>query len=254
MTPTAPDHAGHPPPRRRGAHGAGWDVVIPVKPLAQAKSRLAGLGDDVRRDLALAFLLDVVSAVPRRAGCARDRGGHRRRARGRTRARPALGERVPVVPDAEPTELNRALHRGVAELRAAPAPRGGRVLALCADLPALTPAPLADLLADAAPGAGRRSSPTTAGVGTTALPRPGAALFDPRFGAGSRGRARRRGAVDLTAPAPPGAARRRRHPRGPGGAGRRSRPGPHRRAVPRTGSRDGRDRPHWAGRRRCDRA
>ena len=40
-----------------------WSVVIPVKVLAQAKSRLAGLADADRRALALAMAVDTVAAA-----------------------------------------------------------------------------------------------------------------------------------------------------------------------------------------------
>ena len=55
-------------------------VLVPVKPPAVGKSRLAGLGDDERRELAAAFALDTVEAC--RAADARSSevlGDHRRR-------------------------------------------------------------------------------------------------------------------------------------------------------------------------------
>ena len=42
---------------------APFGVVVPVKPPAVAKSRLGGLGDDVRRALASAFAADTVEAA-----------------------------------------------------------------------------------------------------------------------------------------------------------------------------------------------
>src|SRR5580698_5030853 len=41
----------------------GWTVLLPVKVLAQAKSRLAVLAGDRRHELALAVASDTVSAV-----------------------------------------------------------------------------------------------------------------------------------------------------------------------------------------------
>ena len=38
-------------------------VLVPVKPPAFAKSRLADLGDDTRRELATAFAVDTVNAA-----------------------------------------------------------------------------------------------------------------------------------------------------------------------------------------------
>ncbi len=115
MNPTAPGDSDRPVRTLRDAGAPGWHVVIPVKPLDRAKSRLAGLGDDVRRDLALAFLLDVLDAVrgaPDVLGIAvvtSDDGVA-------GRVQDDLGARVLVVPDAEPMELNHALHRGAVAL------------------------------------------------------------------------------------------------------------------------------------------
>jgi 2-phospho-L-lactate/phosphoenolpyruvate guanylyltransferase len=46
-----------------GAAGIGWTVLLPVKVLARAKSRLAVLAGPRRRELALALASDTVSAV-----------------------------------------------------------------------------------------------------------------------------------------------------------------------------------------------
>lgn len=205
MIPTASDHPDRPSRGPRDADAPGWHVVLPVKPLDRAKSRLAGLGDDVRRDLALAFLLDVLDAVrgaPDVLGIAvvtSDEG-----VAGRVRA--DLGARVQVVPDAEPRELNHALHRGAAALASAngAGPRAGdaAVLALCADLPALTVVAVTDLLA-AAPRSGAAFVADHTGAGTTAY-LAGPARFNPRFGVGSRAAHAEQGATDLTTFARPG--------------------------------------------------
>ena len=42
---------------------AAWGVVVPVKHLDVAKSRLSAYGESARRDLALAFAVDVVRAA-----------------------------------------------------------------------------------------------------------------------------------------------------------------------------------------------
>src|SRR3954470_1924048 len=42
---------------------AAWGLVVPVKRLALAKTRLASYGDATRQELALAFALDVVAAA-----------------------------------------------------------------------------------------------------------------------------------------------------------------------------------------------
>lgn len=201
MIPTAPDHPDRPTRGPRDAEAPGWHVVIPVKPLDQAKSRLAGLGDDVRRDLALAFLLDVLDAVrgaPDVLGIAvvtSDDGVA-------GRVQNDLGARGLVVPDDEPRELNHALHRGASALASANGADDAAVLALCADLPALTAVAVTDLLA-AAPRSGPGFVADHTGVGTTAyLAAP--ARFDPRFGAGSRAAHAEQGAADLTTFARPG--------------------------------------------------
>lgn len=196
MTPTAPDLSS-PAPHDRGP--AGVDVVIPVKPLDRAKSRLAVLGDDARRDLALAFVRDVLVAVRGAAGV-RDIVVVTADEQVASLVRAELGGRGRLVPDTEPRELNRALHRGVADLLGTrPDADGAGVLALCADLPALTSRALAELLA-AAPVARPGFVADHTGTGTTAYLAP-PALFDPRFGPGSRD-AHARDAVDLTAGVP----------------------------------------------------
>ena len=187
--------------------------MIPVKPLDRAKSRLAGLGDDVRRDLALAFLLDVLDAVrgaPDVLGIAvvtSDDGVA-------GRVRDDLGARVQVVPDAEPMELNHALHRGAAALAStngAGAGAGAGATERAATRRARTVRGPAGAdrrsrwptCSPPRPGPEPASSPTTPAPGTTAyLAAP--ARFDPRFGAGSRAAHAEQGAADLTAFARPG--------------------------------------------------
>ncbi len=193
MTPTAPAPSS-PAPQVRGA--AGVDVVIPVKPLDEAKSRLALLGDGVRRDLALAFVGDVLTAV-RGATGVREVVVVTADEQVARLVRSQLGDRGRVVPDTAPLELNRALHLGAAALRGTrrEEDRAG-VLALCADLPALTSRAVSDLVA-VAPRARAGFVADHTGAGTTAYLAP-PDLFDPRFGPGSRA-AHARSAEDLTA-------------------------------------------------------
>src|SRR6202012_6251827 len=47
----------------RGPAGYAWPVLLPVKVLAQAKSRLAALAGERRLELALALASDTVAAV-----------------------------------------------------------------------------------------------------------------------------------------------------------------------------------------------
>ena len=170
-----------------------WTLVIPLKPLARAKSRLAAAaGDGLRPGLALAFAQDTVAAAlacpavrdvavvtddalarPRAGGAGRpDRAGH-----------PGGG-------------LNAALAHGAG--RCAPARPRRAVAALNADLPALRPAELARVLDGAAaipraflrmrPESARRCCPPRPG---TEL-RPGVRHGRPGPGTGLRGGGTRR--------------------------------------------------------------
>jgi 2-phospho-L-lactate/phosphoenolpyruvate guanylyltransferase len=167
-----------------------WTLVVPVKPLTRAKSRLSGPAGPHRERLALAIATDTVSAALR---CSRVRGVLV--VTDDPVAAPelaALGAHV--VPDEPDSGLNPALVYGAAQALLL-APEGG-VGALSADLPALRPAELDRALqaADAAPNA---FVPDAAGLGTTLYTaRPGAG-FSPAFGAGSRDRHRGLGAVEL---------------------------------------------------------
>jgi 2-phospho-L-lactate guanylyltransferase len=174
-----------------------WSVVIPVKVLAQAKSRLAGLADADRRALALAMAVDTVAAA---VGC---------RYVGAvvvvTDDRSVSGEvsllGAAVIADSPGAGLNQALVAG-AEHSAGRWPGYGRA-ALLADLPALTSGDLTAALcaASAVPSAFVADA---AGTGTTMYAaRPGSA-FRPRFGPGSRGLHQQAGVTELDLPSVPG--------------------------------------------------
>jgi 2-phospho-L-lactate/phosphoenolpyruvate guanylyltransferase len=166
-----------------------WSIVIPVKVLAQAKSRLGDLAGPRRPQLALAMAADTVAAA---VACA---------------AGPVIvvtddaaagaqlsGLGALVLPDQPAAGLNPALEFGAAQAAARWPGRG--TAALAADLPALDPDELGGALAAAA---GQRAAfvPDAAGTGTTLyLAGPGAA-FCPRFGPGSAGRHRQAGAAEL---------------------------------------------------------
>ncbi len=167
-----------------------WSLVIPVKVLARAKSRLAGLAGPAREALALAMAADTVSAA---AACpvvaavlvVTDDAA----------AASTLGELGAVIVADEPgAGLNPALAHG-ASVAAARWPRSGTA-GLAADLPALRPAELARGLRAAArwPEAFVADA---AGTGTTLYAaRPGTP-FRPRFGPGSAARYRAGGAVEI---------------------------------------------------------
>ncbi|MFC3819910.1 2-phospho-L-lactate guanylyltransferase [Planomonospora venezuelensis] len=167
----------------------GWTVVVPVKTLVAAKTRLAEAAGPHRAALAVAIACDTVEAA---LSCARV-------ARvvvvtGDPVAAEALsGVGAHLVADPE-AGLNAALRRGAREaVRLAP---GDPVGALQADLPSLRPAELARVLA-AAEEFDRSFLPDAAEVGTTFYGvRPGSE-FAPGFGGQSRERHLRRGAKEL---------------------------------------------------------
>ncbi|MBW1598147.1 2-phospho-L-lactate guanylyltransferase [Streptomyces sp. JJ38] len=175
----------------REVAGARWSVVVPLKTLGLAKSRLAPtFDDDLRPRLALAFALDTVTAALACPGVwsvvvvTDDPLA--------TRELTSLGARV--LPDIPGAGLNPALRHGAERVRAQ-APRT-HLAALNADLPALRPAELGRVLAAAARFP-RAFLADAAGVGTTLLTaRPGVALA-PAFGGESRRRHRASGAVEL---------------------------------------------------------
>jgi 2-phospho-L-lactate/phosphoenolpyruvate guanylyltransferase len=170
---------------------ARWSLVVPLKPLHLAKSRLAtGTGDVLRPRLALAFAQDTVRAALASPAVLDVTVVTDDPAAGAELA--ALGARV--VPDVPADGLNAALAHGAHEARLArpDAP----VAALNADLPALRPGELARVLAAAA--AHRRAFlADAAGVGTTLLAAaPGTALA-PAFGGPSRRAHLASGAVEI---------------------------------------------------------
>lgn len=167
-----------------------WGVVVPVKRLGIAKSRLGTYGDPARRRLALAFAADVVSAARDCAVVVQvlvvtdDPVA--------AAALSALGARV--VADDPDAGLNPALTHGADLLRAAEASLG--VVTVSSDLPALTPQDLSAALADV-PCGGRAFVADSAGTGTTLLAAAPPAPLAPAYGPGSSGRHRASGALEL---------------------------------------------------------
>jgi 2-phospho-L-lactate/phosphoenolpyruvate guanylyltransferase len=181
------------PDYRNRPSRAAWSLVLPLKPLALAKSRLAASAGALRPDLALAFAQDTVAAA---LDC---------RSVGLVlvvtddpAARAALGALgALVVTDAPAAGLNAALAYGEAQARAA-RPEGP-VAAMSADLPALVPEELDRVLAAARPH-DRAFLADAAGVGTTLLAaRPGVPL-EPAFGAASCRRHLASGAWEIPLP------------------------------------------------------
>ncbi|MCW2939492.1 MAG: hypothetical protein JWN00_2477 [Actinomycetia bacterium] len=164
-----------------------WSLVVPVKVLAKAKSRLAAAAGPHREALALAVAADTVSAAFRS-----DRVQKVIVVTDDPRAARALsGLGATIVPDEPDAGLNAALSYGAGHALA-----GTGVGALSADLPALRAAELTRAL-DAAAGAPRSFVADTPLLGTTLYAvRPGAP-FEPRFGTDSRLEHRAQGAREV---------------------------------------------------------
>ena len=178
-------------------------VVVPVKPPAVGKSRLAAhpfqhLSDEERRELAEAFALDTVQAATATPGVQAVlvvTDDFRLAA-----AMRELG--CAVMPDGASEDLNATLVQAAAEVvRRWP---GAVPVALCADLPGLRPVELAGVLQEvvAHVAAGEAAFVRDrAGVGTT-LYAAAAERFVPSFGLESAARHLDAGAVEVGADAP----------------------------------------------------
>jgi 2-phospho-L-lactate/phosphoenolpyruvate guanylyltransferase len=197
----------------------GWTVLLPVKVLAHAKSRLAALAGDRRRELALALASDTVAAVlacpevaqvvvitsdpvagPLLAALGAvvvpDEPADRQASR-RNRGAPDDADVAEVLGNLGVQDsLNAALRHGAAV--AARRWPGTGLAALAADLPAMSPAELAAALRAAGAAAGRAAFvPDAAGVGTTLYAVPPGGQFRPLFGGASRARHAAAGATEL---------------------------------------------------------
>ncbi|HVB42603.1 MAG TPA: 2-phospho-L-lactate guanylyltransferase [Streptosporangiaceae bacterium] len=170
-----------------------WSVVVPVKVLAVAKSRLAELPPATRQRLALAMAVDTVAAA---LACplvgpvlvVSDDPAVRSQVA-------ALGARVAA--DSTDPGLNQALIVG-AELVTARWPGRGRA-ALTADLPAMRASELTTALA-AASSATQAFLADADGSGTTLYTAVPGAAFTPQFGQRSSARHRASGARELDLP------------------------------------------------------
>ena len=173
-----------------------WAVVVPVKDLEVAKSRLTLPGGE-RADLALAMALDVVAAclacpaVALTVVVTNDRRA--------SNAAAALG--ATVIPDLPDAGLNPALADGARAARDL-LPDAG-VAALSADLPAVTPEHLAEALL-AAEVHDRALVSDTSGRGTTLLTARAGVDLAPAYGRTSRDAHVEAGAVELDASGWPG--------------------------------------------------
>jgi 2-phospho-L-lactate/phosphoenolpyruvate guanylyltransferase len=167
------------------------DLVVPVKALPDAKSRLRGaVRPSEHTRLVLAVLLDTVTAAAETDGVRRVLVV----SSDPTVASVLAAEGFDCVPEGPSRGLNQALRHGAAILREADPT--GQIGALQADLPALRPNELAAAIKTAD---GRRAfcaDRQTTGT-TLLLSAPGDAL-DPRFGAGSAQAHAASGAMALT--------------------------------------------------------
>ncbi|MFF5179011.1 2-phospho-L-lactate guanylyltransferase [Micromonospora sp. NPDC000316] len=167
-----------------------WAVVVPVKRLSAAKSRLRGALSGVpHEELALALAADTLRAVlacPAVAEALVVTDDARVAAVAR-----AAGARV--LPDLPDAGLNAAFRHGAAHTS------GGWVAGLTADLPALRPGELAGALLAAHNSDGvRRFVADAPGTGTVLLAAPPGIALDPRFGVGSAAAHAASGALPLS--------------------------------------------------------
>jgi 2-phospho-L-lactate/phosphoenolpyruvate guanylyltransferase len=165
--------------RASGTGPTEWVVVVPVKRLDRAKTRLSARPAAQRRALALAFAVDTVRAA---VGCECVVGVVV--VTDDVEVRAAVEELgASWVPDEPDSGLNAALTHGADVVRRRAS--GAWVAVLAADLPALRSEELARALA-AASLVDRGFVADASGTGTTLLTaRPGVAL-DARFGPRSR--------------------------------------------------------------------
>ncbi|MGH3917106.1 MAG: 2-phospho-L-lactate guanylyltransferase [Pseudonocardiaceae bacterium] len=174
------------------------ELLVPVKSLARAKTRLRGAADggvgspQAHLRLALALARDTIAAatgaamVHRVVAVCSD-----------AMAREALaGDGVEVIGDEPDAGLNPALRYGAALLHAQnPTAAIG---ALQADLPALRPEELDGAIRSGITAGTRVFCTDRAGVGTTLLLAPPRRNLDPRFGPGSAAAHRAGGARELS--------------------------------------------------------
>ncbi|MFF2372312.1 2-phospho-L-lactate guanylyltransferase [Agromyces sp. NPDC058110] len=189
-----------------------YDLVVPVKLLAEAKTRLApSLDAAARAGLARAFVLDTLDAALAAERVARvivvgDLSGHL----------DEIPTELVVVAEPEPRSLTAAIGHGIAEARRLavderdPTGVGGRAArshrglgVLLGDLPALTPQTL-----DVALGAASRHPlafmPDAEGTGTTLATAAAHTRFEPAFGPDSAVLHRTLGFHDLSHDLPAG--------------------------------------------------
>jgi 2-phospho-L-lactate guanylyltransferase len=148
-----------------------WAVIVPVKVLAAAKSRLDPHVGGLRRDLALAMAIDTIAAI---AACD---GVEVLVVTDDAHTAVAMSGIAEVIPDRPAAGINAALHHAAAALGPSP---DRRLAAVQADLPALRSAELTAVLR-AAIGSDQAFVADTNGAGTTVYAA-ASTSFAPRFG------------------------------------------------------------------------
>lgn len=179
--------------RRGGAFGpeVRWSLIVPVKHLGLAKSRLARAAGELREEFALAIACDTVAAA---RACAAT--GSVFVVTEDPRAGAELARLGAVVVPGEPGGgLNPALEHGARTARSLWPDSG--VCALSADLPALRPVELERVLT-AASAHDRSFLADSPGVGTTLLAAAPGRPFEPAFEGTSRARHLAGGARELS--------------------------------------------------------
>jgi 2-phospho-L-lactate guanylyltransferase len=166
-----------------------WTVLVPIKLLAAAKTRLRGAVGEARHEsLVLAMAQDSVAAALAAPGTVEVVVVTADAAVAAAVA--ALGARR--VPEPVRGGLNAALTHAAAVVGALPP--GRRIAALPADLPALRADELAAALAVLHASHDGGYVPDAAGTGTVLLAAPAGAGLSPRFGPGSAAAHTRAGA------------------------------------------------------------
>jgi 2-phospho-L-lactate guanylyltransferase len=164
-----------------------WSVVVPVKTLDGAKSRLLPADDPTRPELAIAFLEDALGALSKSGRVEQmivvtDDERVRRLAEG-------LGARW--LPEAPHSGLNEAAAFGVSQT-----PPKSPVAVIAGDLPCLT-TPTVDLVLAWAAEHPRAFLSDAQGIGTTMLFARDSAKCTPAFGLRSRARHAQLGFTEL---------------------------------------------------------
>jgi 2-phospho-L-lactate guanylyltransferase len=167
-----------------------WSLLIPVKVLAHAKTRLTGLDADRRSRLVLAMAADTVAAALQAESVATvlvvTNDAVVREV--------AAGLGAVVLADAPGAGLNEALGYGAAYAQDRWPGRGR--CGLAGDLPAMRSAELAGVLAMAA-GLGVAFVPDADGTGTALYAAAPGSPFQPRFGRASRRQHLNGGAAEI---------------------------------------------------------